>query len=517
MDAIWDVLLDEHAGVTRPRLERLWRYYRNAMVMGHAGGSGTRAFGPGGASDSAWGGRGRFGRGYSLGQEEGLPRRLASGEVDPLGQSVERERVVENDIAWRIHTLVDFMFSRMVSIQSVLGPTERGNAIEGFLRDVIEANGGIRLFQDMALLGSVYGYVDLLVRLGDAGSDRPVVIEVVEPTRAVPLLNDEDYRQLDGYAVVVEQRDVLKEAEEHERVMQGGLWSRLRDRVMSRGSVLGSVNATEERVMTWTAESYQEMIRAVGAGYTGGDERRVLVDEVNPLGVVPVVHIQNFPQPLVYAGLSEVEPLIPLQDELNTRLSDRANRVTFQSFKMYLGKGIEGFTDRPVGPGQMWATDNPDASVEAFGGDSGTPSEDRHISEIRDALDKTSAVPPIAAGIIRDKIGNLTSENALRVVMMGLLAKTEKKRVTYGEGIKRLCGLVLHAADVSGVFATDADERGVRLEWPEALPTNEEERLKQAQMKLDLGVPRRVVLAELGYGDLADSIGEENLTADERG
>ena len=57
-----------------------------------------------------------------------------------------------------------------------------------------------------------------------------------------------------------------------------------------------------------------------------------------------MIHIQNLPQPFFYAGQSEIEPLIALQDELNTRLSDRANRVTFQSFKMYLGKGIEHFT-----------------------------------------------------------------------------------------------------------------------------------------------------------------------------
>ncbi len=41
------------------------------------------------------------------------------------------------------------------------------------------------------------------------------------------------------------------------------------------------------------------------------------------------------PLPLSYEGLSDVEPLIPLQDELNTRLSDRANRVTYQAFNMF--------------------------------------------------------------------------------------------------------------------------------------------------------------------------------------
>ncbi|MEX0742284.1 MAG: phage portal protein, partial [Phycisphaeraceae bacterium] len=237
---------------------------------------------------------------------------------------------------------------------------------------------------------------------------------------------------------------------------------------------------------------------AVAGG--GRTARRLVGEEVNWLGRVPVVHIQNLPQPFHFEGLSDVEPLLPLQDELNTRLSDRANRVTFQSFKMYLGKGIEDFTERPISPGQMWMTDNVDASIEAFGGDAANPSEEAHISEIREAMDKTSAVTPVAAGLLRNKVGNLTSANALRIVMMGLLAKTEKKRQTYGKGIEKVCELVLHALDVMGVLRTTAAERRVCLHWPSPLPEDEGQRLRDAEVKLRIGVPREQVLRELGYG-----------------
>src|SRR5690606_36469917 len=154
------------------------------------------------------------------------------------------------------------------------------------------------------------------------------------------------------------------------------------------------------------------------------EDGELIVDEPNRLGVLPVVHVQHGPQPYFYEVLSEVEPLIGLQDELNTRLSDRANRVTLQCFKMYLGKGIDGFGERPVGPGQMWSTDSPEASIEAFGGDAASPSEVEHVREIREALDKVSGVTPLAAGLLRAKVGTLSSENALRISMMGLLSKT---------------------------------------------------------------------------------------------
>jgi hypothetical protein len=204
----------------------------------------------------------------------------------------------------------------------------------------------------------------------------------------------------------------------------------------------------------------------------------------------------------VDTGFSDIEPLIALQDELNTRLSDRANRVTMSSFRMYLGKGIEDFTKRPVGPGQMWATDNVQASVDAFGGDATTPSEDSHISEVRQALDKISGVSPIAAGVIGSKIGNLTSAVALRLTLIALLSRTDRKRAALARTISTAIRQVLAVLDAAGIAASSPEDRGIDIHWPSALPDSALDQLQEAQMKLALGVPRRVVLSELGYDDL---------------
>jgi hypothetical protein len=314
-------------------------------------------------------------------------------------------------------------------------------------------------------------------------------LEIVEAPRAVPLLSPGDYRVLDAY--LIHHRLALPRAE------PAGMWRRLATRMLGAPAAPAR-RASEEHTEVWTALDHLR--------FAGDDEgRRLLSAGPNPLGRIPVVHVQNLAIPFSHDGLSEVEPLIPLQDELNIRLSDRANRVTLQSFKMYLGRGIEGFGDKAVGPGQMWATDNPDASITEFGGDAASPSETAHIQELRDALDKTSGVSPVAAGLLRGRVGHLTSENALRVALMGLLAKTERKRVSYGSGIERLCDLVLHAADVLGVLPNHPDERRVRVDWPSAIPENGTRRLEDARIKLELGVPRRQVLAELGYDESAES------------
>jgi hypothetical protein len=173
------------------------------------------------------------------------------------------------------------------------------------------------------------------------------------------------------------------------------------------------------------------------------------------------------------------------------------------AFKMYLAKGLEDFSDQPVGPGAVWSTANPDADIRTFGGDSDTPSEDAHIADIREALDKASGVSPIAAGVLQGKVGNLTSENAVRIVLLGLLARTEKKRITYGAGLERCCELILHAADVHGLLPNRPADRRVRIDWPDPFPESRVQQLELAERKLRLGVPRTQVLTELGYADAA--------------
>jgi hypothetical protein len=462
-DELVELLVGQHRRQVEPGLRRLWEYYRNDLDFS--------------AGDEV--------RPYAAAQQQGLPRRLLQA-----ASRGRRELVIENDIAWRLHAMVDFMVGKPVSIRSLAPQAGRAAMIQRLLDSVFDANGGVCFFQNLALLGAVYGFVDVLVRplagrstaettrqapsnpqhaerLVHAASN--LILETVEAPRVVPVLDPSDYRRLTGYILTYPQ--TLNEVE------RPGWLGRRQPR-------LRTIDVTE----VWTPGSRRLWREGVEV------ER-----QVNLLGALPVVHIQNLPQPLSYEGLGEVEPLIPLQDELNTRLSDRANRVTLQSFKMYLGKGIENFTQRPVGPGQMWMTDNPDASIEAFGGDSHNPSEESHIDEIRQAMDKTSGVTALAAGVLRNRVGNLTSENALRVTLMGLLAKTQRKRITYGKGIEQICQLVLHALHVSGVFRTAEAERRVDLTWPSPLPENTPERLNEAELKLRIGVPRRQVLAELGY------------------
>lgn len=467
-DGIVELLVSEHASSVRPGLERLWSYYRNALEPV------ARAAG---------------GRGYRLAQEAGLPARVV-GSDGLLDDRVagRREVVVENDIAWRVHTMVDFMFGKPLRIVSTARQDGDRRRIERLLDAVWERSGGIALLQDMALLGHVYGHVDLVLRVdeaglelagavarGDADEDELVEaaeffrIEVVEPTRGIPVVDEGDYRRLRGYVIHFERE--LNELEVVDARRGGG--------ARRRSTMTEVITGHGRRVVVDGHEVESSESRLLG-------------------GELPVAHIQNVSQPFRYEGLGEVEPLLALQDELNTRLSDRASRVTMQSFKMMLVRGLDPAAPFPVAPGQVWQTDNLDASIESFGGDADSPSERAHVQEVREAMDKISGVPPLAAGVVRARIGNLSSANALRVTLMGLISRTARKRVSYGRGIERISGLILRALDAAGVLGVGAVDRGIRLVWPDPLPVDVGEQVQAARAKAELGVPREQVLAELG-------------------
>ncbi len=491
-------LLSRHASDVEPRHERLWTYYRNEVRLPGS------VVGAGGATTVR----------HGSAQELGLPARLRSEGARSAGV----ETVIENDIGWRVDSIVDFVFGKPVSMRSLASDESKRRGIERVLDEVWESSGGSALLQDVGTLGSVHGFVDLLVRTEgllstDAGRSaarragaawsgwlrgggvgevpeavleaaRLIRIDVVPPSRAVPVLDGRDVQRLRAYAI----RTRIDGSAGEDAVVSGGIGG-VAAKWLGRGGGKRGAHGTElVEVISATAREVYEDGELVGA-------------EELALGELPVVHIQNLSQPLRYEGRSDVEPLIPLQDELNTRLSDRAHRVSMQSFKMYLAKGIEGFADVPVRPGQVWSTDNPDAEVRAFGGDGHSPSEDAHLGDIRDAMDKASGISPVVLGLLRARIGHLSSENALRVTLMGVLAKTARKRLTYGRGMVRASELVLRALDVSGAMPTGVGERGLRLWWPDPLPADRAAELASAEKKVELGVERERVLGEIGYGD----------------
>ncbi|MFI5381448.1 MAG: phage portal protein [Tepidisphaerales bacterium] len=597
-EAALSAALTRLASVDRPRLGRLWTYYKNPSRI-----------------DSCL-----AGRPYRQAQEWGLPSRITgiragcepfTGQHD--GAIQRKEVVIENDIAWRVDAMCDYLFGKPLAIRSSAADPNRRDAIDRLIQAILAHNGGILFLQQLALLGAVHGFVDVLVKLDPAASaagagvggvhvpipptgasaalnalhldfpaahpgqrhdERPAItpslgrapsspaqapadvpaadpgstgpqasplgqteaadapagaenttppdqdspsrrspdapdgstdtgaatqplevliqqlarmirFELVQPPRALPLLSPADYRIVDAY---VQSYEIPAPPRQAPPARQPLTWLQ---------RFLRSAETLFAPALSGATINVVEIITP--AAWQRYEDGELVRQGENSLGEIPLVHIQNAAVPFEYCGASDVEPLIPLQDELNTRLCDRAHRIALQSFKMYLAKGIDNFHDMPVAPGRMWSTDNETAEVQEFGGDASAPSESQHIADVREALDKVSGVSPVAAGAIKNRIGNLTSAAALRITLISLLARTDRKRTTYGAGIARLIDLALRWLDLLGLFPTTPDERAVEIHWPSPLPDNEAEKLAEAEAKLRVGVAKEVVLRELGY------------------
>ena len=525
-------LLEHHWAATAPRRRLSRSYYENPLRYQPIGDD-----------------RNGSDRPYRQAQEWGLPSRLTgrhAGGTPFTGEPSERARkeiVIENDIAWRVDTQVDFLVGKGVMLDSAAPDPARRETIATLLRLVLAQNGGMGLLRDLATRAAVHGFADVVVHGDRAAADQPgrlpppdgtacdlaqfghrsagtpntgvdfdpdadgtvpgldrlaqiaraVRLELVDPERALPITDPEDPACLRCFAATWPKPgpgDVPEDADAVD--VPRGSWVR---RLLAS---LGHESAADRPVR---GEGNRPVVVHLlsPARWQRYEDERLVAEGQNPLGRLPVVRWRNTPRPGHYGGAGEVEPLIPLQDELNARLSDRANRLTMTSFKMYLGIGIDGFEELPIRPGQMWATDNPDARILEFGGDTPAPTEDAHVREVREALDKASGVSPIAAGAIRGRIGRLTSAAALRVTLLALLAKTERKRLHHGAAVGQVCELALAWLDHFGLFKTDPRERGVRLHWPSPIPADQADDLAAAKAKLDLGVDPAVVRRELGY------------------
>jgi len=162
--------------VIGPRLERFLGYYRNPtteLAAGLSCGMGT-SFAV---------------RPFRQYQELGLParitgfRRAADGAGSATGtvDTQRKEVVIENDIGWRVNTMVDFVAGRMPNVTSTAKDAVTRTKMTEVVGAILTAGGGVMLLQELVLQGAIAGSAwvricptaELLTRLagevGDGG------------------------------------------------------------------------------------------------------------------------------------------------------------------------------------------------------------------------------------------------------------------------------------------------------------------------------------------------------------
>ena len=166
-------LVDRQWSDNQARHDRLWNYFRNPLVP---------AIGAVGRAMNV------NSRPYVQAQEVGLPARItgvaySAAGIQSLTDVQRKEVVIENDIAWRIQTGIDFIFGKDIVIRSLAGDPQLAETIEQVISAMLAANGGIGFLQEMALYGAVFGFVDIALRTpADGTTALPVSAQATSPS-----------------------------------------------------------------------------------------------------------------------------------------------------------------------------------------------------------------------------------------------------------------------------------------------------------------------------------------------
>jgi hypothetical protein len=267
---------------------------------------------------------------------------------------------------------------------------------------------------------------------------------------------------------------------------------------------------------TRTVRTYTEIITDTQIKEYRDNE--LIRDTPNPLGVIPVVHIANQIAPGSPWGLSDVWNIIPLNREYNEKATEISSILNYYVAPVTVVTG-----DKPRnairGPNKVWGFGNEHAKVfNLDGGSAGLPQALEYMNGLKERMHEFTGVPENALG--QEQAISNTSGVALAIQYMPTMQKYGMKKITYGEGIQRICQLALmtlflkdpnaiyYDPNTDGImedgqapFVDPADFRvyDIDLDWPQPLPVDIIVKLDELLKKLQLGIlSKRAAFQALG-------------------
>jgi hypothetical protein len=189
----------------------------------------------------------------------------------------------------------------------------------------------------------------------------------------------------------------------------------------------------------------------------------------NPYGVIPFVHVPNLPGPNEFWGRSDLADVIPLNRELNERLSDQADVIRYHADPPVVFRGVEDHDAITVGPGSVWDIPK-DADVKLLEWQGQSVAVQDHINQVLRAIYETAETPRTAFG----DSGRLLSGVALETELRPLIQKTLRKRIVWAAALRRRARLIWQVAERMGLAAPGAFA-GLcpRIVWPSMMPQDD--------------------------------------------
>ena len=216
----------------------------------------------------------------------------------------------------------------------------------------------------------------------------------------------------------------------------------------------------------------------------------------NVFGEIPFYHFSNGIFPTEFAR-SDIEEIIPLQNNLNKTLQDRAIASELSAFGQKYATGITYEVDetgKRVDPFQsdiakIWMTSDPEAKFGEF-----SATELENYTGVIDSLhNEIACVSQIPMHLFNLTHGEFPSGEALKAAESPLVAKLNDKQTAFGDQWENLFQNILRLQGI--------DEKYLSAVWKDTQPHSEMEQWQISTIKHALGMPVEQIFAEQGYNE----------------
>lgn len=165
----------------------------------------------------------------------------------------------------------------------------------------------------------------------------------------------------------------------------------------------------------------------------------------NPLGFIPIVHVQNKINSGAYYGLTDTTDIVKLNKTYNELAQQYKGIVDYHSSPTTIVTGANmGDTARKLGG--IWSGFPPEANIFNLGLDVDLSAMQNFLHLIKTALHELSGVPENYLGKIQSI--SHTSAAALQLTFQPLVQQADLKAIQYGSGIKEIntmmCKILRH-------------------------------------------------------------------------
>lgn len=231
----------------------------------------------------------------------------------------------------------------------------------------------------------------------------------------------------------------------------------------------------------------------------------------NPYGFIPFVQIKNFPIAGRTRGVGDLDDIIPLNVELNTKQSDVSEVIDYHSAPITLVYGAK-IGNLEKGANKVWGGLPKDAKVENLSLQGDLIASNNYVQTVKTAMCEIAGIPETVLGGAK-AISN-TSGVALQYMNLPLIERTRVKRQCSQKGIQQINKMILFIGLAEGLIEKPNDISMKdfvfnEVEIPDTLPKDELIELQRIREEMGLGLEcRRGALERMGVENIPKKLEE---------